>query len=50
MNHMPKKVEEIKDDSINALLEEIERREKAVSQREKEVSRLEEIKRTLESD
>ncbi|RIA77946.1 hypothetical protein EI71_00729 [Anaeroplasma bactoclasticum] len=47
---MPKKVEEIKDDSTNELLEEIERREKAVSQREKEVSRLEEIKRTLEND
>lgn len=47
---MPKKVEEIKDDSTNELLEEIERREKAVSQREKEVSRLEEIKKTLEND
>ena len=44
------KKEEIKDDSTNELLEEIERREKAVSQREQEVSRLEEIKKALESD
>ena len=44
------KKEEIKDDSTNKLLEDIERREKTVSQREQEVSRLEEIKKALEND
>ena len=44
------KKEEIKDVSTNELLEDIERREKAVSQREQEVSRLEEIKKALEND
>ena len=44
------KKEEIIDVSTNELLEDIERREKAVSQREQEVSRLEEIKKALEND